>query len=99
MTTFVDLYFPPNMPVGRDEIQAAIEEELGSVVEVVGAGTGETGSNLDLEVVEPVDMPPLLAALAVTFARLGLPGETLVAVSEPPERVTLVELRRRCSIA
>jgi len=72
MTTFVDLYFPPELPVERDEVQAAIEADLGSVVQVVGAGVGEAGSNLDLEIVGQVGIEYLLGAAATLMAIASL---------------------------
>ncbi|XVU21483.1 hypothetical protein ACQPZJ_29945 [Actinoplanes sp. CA-054009] len=73
----IDLYFPPGLPVDRDEI----EEELSEVdgFEVVGAGSGESGSNLDLEVAvgKPVDealrqVREVLGRLGVTGARIAV---------------------------
>lgn len=93
MTTFVDLYFGIGLTVDRDEIQAAIEEDLGAQVDVVGAGTGAAGSNLDLGISEDVDLA--LATLARTLTRLGVPEDALVAISDPAEKVTLAELRQR----
>jgi hypothetical protein len=97
MTTFVDLYFPPNLPIERDQIQLAIEGDLGTTAEVVGAGSGAAGSNLDLEISETANLRSLLTALAVTLTRLGVPDETLIQVSEPPGKIALSELRSRYS--
>jgi hypothetical protein len=44
MTTFVDLYFPPRLAIDRDEIETAIESDIGAWAAVVGAGTGYSGS-------------------------------------------------------
>ena len=93
--TFVDLYFPPNLHDDRDEIQSAIEADLGPVVDVVGGGLAETGSNLDLEISWAADVGLVLQALVGTLTRLRVPDETIVAISEPAEKVSLAELRRR----
>jgi hypothetical protein len=95
MTTFVDLYFPPNLPIERDEVETAIEADLGAWVEVVGAGVGASGSNLDLALQPGCDLGVFLPKFVATLTRLGVPAETMVAISEPLERVTLRELSRR----
>ena len=92
---YLDLYFPPNLPLDREEIQAAIETDVGPVVTVVGAGLNNRGSNLDLEVSWVTEIDLVLRAVATTLAQLRVPDETLVAISDPPEKVELGELRKR----
>ncbi|SHN47047.1 hypothetical protein [Cryptosporangium aurantiacum] len=49
---FIDIYFTDECRVDRDDIEDALAALDG--FEVVGAGTGERGSNIDLEVDDSV---------------------------------------------
>lgn len=93
MTTFVDLYFPLGLEVDRDEVQEAIERDLGGAVEVVGSGTGTSGSNLDLEVREGTG-DQIVTRLAGTLRRLGVSAATKIVVSDPPATVMLADVPR-----
>jgi hypothetical protein len=95
---FVDLYFPPGLDFDRDEIQQAIEAALGADVEVVGAGVGREGSNLDLALSEEVDRTVALQAIERTLTRLGIPDATLIQISDADERITLRQLRSRTEL-
>jgi hypothetical protein len=90
---FIDIYFPPHLPIDRDLIQEELEQQLGLRGEVVGAGGSDAGSNLDLEVFEPVDRRSVIAAIVSTLDRLGVPDETILALSDTGERRSIRELR------
>lgn len=92
---FVDLYFPRELQLDRDEIQERLEAVLEGRGEVVGAGTGPAGTNLDLEIADATDGAAALAAIIETLASIGVPSDTVVAVSDPPSRRTLAELTAR----
>lgn len=90
---YIDLYFPLGLLVDRDEIQEALETSLSGVIAVVGAGSGTAGSNLDLEVLPGADRDNTLRMITDVLITLGVPGETVVALSDTGQRKTLVDLR------
>lgn len=92
---FVDLYFPPGLLLDRDEIHEAIEASPQGDAEVVGAGTGVSGSNLDLELMPTIDLIHALRQLEEVLSRLRVPDGTLIVTSEPVERISLADLRLR----
>jgi hypothetical protein len=47
---FVEIWLDGPIPVDRDDVEDSLNDNLSGVGEVVGAGTGEFGSNLDVEV-------------------------------------------------
>ncbi|MFC1438201.1 hypothetical protein ABUW04_08020 [Streptacidiphilus sp. N1-10] len=47
---FVEIWFDGPMSVDRDDVEDALNSALQGIGEVTGGGTGETGSNLDVEV-------------------------------------------------
>lgn len=77
---FVDVYFPPGLPIDRDEIEDELSEIAG--LEVVGAGAGETGSNLDLEISSGVSADDALQQVSEVLERLGVAGGVRISVSE-----------------
>ena len=79
MPYFIDLYFPPGLEVDRDEI----EEELGELdgIDVVGAGSGEEGSNLDLEISTEVSPDDAVRQVTETLERLGVAAGARMKVS------------------
>jgi hypothetical protein len=91
---FIDIYFPAELPVDRDVIQEELEKKLGGRGEVVGAGAGESGSNLDLELFDPVDRGSMIDAIVSTLDRLGVPDETILAMSDTGERRSIREFRK-----
>jgi len=86
---FIDIYFPPGLTIDRDEIQVELERQLGSRGEVVGAGTGEAGSNLDLEIFDVADRTAVLDLITSALADLGVPPETIIATSDTGEKLAL----------
>lgn len=49
---FVEIRFDGSLPVDRDDIEESLNERLEGIGEVTGAGSGEFGSHLDVEVDE-----------------------------------------------
>ena len=49
---FIDIYFTQELPVDRDDLEDALAALDGFAV--VGAGSGENGSNIDLEVEDSI---------------------------------------------
>ncbi|BAL87868.1 hypothetical protein AMIS_26480 [Actinoplanes missouriensis 431] len=80
MPYFVDVYFPPGLPVDRDEIEDELSELDG--FEVVGAGTGESGSNLDLEVSSDLASGDAVRQVTEILERLGVAPGARINVSD-----------------
>ncbi|MEU4560506.1 hypothetical protein AB0F72_19180 [Actinoplanes sp. NPDC023936] len=80
MPYFVDVYFPPGLPVDRDEIEDELSELDG--FEVVGAGTGESGSNLDLEVSSDLAADDAVRQVTEILERLGVAAGARINVSD-----------------
>lgn len=80
---FIEIHFPYQLPVDRDEIEDAISDAVGDDGEITGAGTGAFGSNLDVEITSSIDKTEVLSRirralrpfnLRLARARFG-PGE------------------------
>ncbi|MEU8241050.1 hypothetical protein AB0C07_22630 [Actinoplanes missouriensis] len=80
MPYVVDVYFPPGLPVDRDEIEDELSELDG--FEVVGAGTGESGSNLDLEVSSDLAAGDAVRQVTEILERLGVADRARINVSD-----------------
>jgi len=76
--------------IDRDDVEDLLADVLGADGEVTGAGTGETGWNLDVEV-EPDVVHPLqvLRRLAAALADHGLGGVILRPEHEADGRTAL----------
>ena len=59
----VFIYFPDRLPYGRDELEDALNEALDGLGEVSGGGSGETGSNIDIEIFDEELTKSQIAAL------------------------------------
>jgi hypothetical protein len=79
MSYFVDVYFPPGLSIDRDEIEEELIELDG--FEVVGAGSGETGSNIDLEVSSEVSADEAIRQVTDVLERLGVAAGARINMS------------------
>ena len=84
---FLDIYFRPEERVARDDVEAALEERLPPGCEVVGAGVGQTGSNIDLEL---PDRQPVAVVVEV-LRSIGVRPDTILAFSDTRETIELGE--------
>ena len=75
MTDFIEIVFPPNSGVERDVLEDEIEERFPGAVEVTGGGSGNMGSNLDLEITGVTGMA-FLDILIPALRNLGVPPGT-----------------------
>ncbi|MEU1176629.1 hypothetical protein ABZ464_03090 [Streptomyces sp. NPDC005820] len=69
---FVEIWLDGPIPVDRDDVEDALNEKLSGIGEVVGAGTGESGSNLDVEVEEDVSKKVVLDRIFSVLSELGI---------------------------
>ena len=85
---FVDIYFSALETVARADVEALLEDRLPVGCEIVGAGVGDTGSNIDLEIPDRA----AVAAIVDVLRLLGVRGDTLLAFSDTGAKVRLEEL-------
>lgn len=72
------LYFPPDLEVDRDDIEAGLEEAFGEAGEVTGAGSGVKGSNLDLRVHDRVGIEKTWEIIVGVLSKLEIPSANVV---------------------
>ncbi|MEV0807807.1 hypothetical protein [Micromonospora sp. NPDC050200] len=87
---FIDVYLPPGLPVDRDEIEEEFEELDG--FEVVGAGVGEEGANIDLEIDPSVPREAALREVVRILDNLGVADRTRLRLSDTGESVNAADL-------
>ena len=72
------IYFPLGMSTPRDEMEDSIEQFLGGRGEVTGSGTGSSGSNLDVELVDVQFSDEVFEGLMELLRTLNVPARTRV---------------------
>ncbi|GGM10344.1 hypothetical protein [Micromonospora yangpuensis] len=87
---FIEINFTSGLPVDRDDIEDALQEL--DAFEVVGAGVGELGTNLDVEVVLPISRDEALKLVAELLHRFGVATMACLQVSDPRTRIEVVDL-------
>jgi hypothetical protein len=87
---YIDVYFAGQLPVDRDDVEDALASLDG--FEVVGAGGGEAGSNIDLEVDDTVDRDSALRAIGQLLRELEIADMSHVRVSDTGERLAGADL-------
>lgn len=78
---FIFIYFFSKLEnIDRDDVEDAINNILGEKGEVTGAGSGASGSNLDVQVYgNPLDF---MDAIKNVLRELEVPADTIVAIGE-----------------
>lgn len=73
--------FPSRLDTGRDVIEDAIDEALEGRGEVVGGGSGTSGSNIDIEIFEgePRDF---LDVVRSVLQQLEVPNDTEIVIGD-----------------
>jgi hypothetical protein len=87
---YIDVYFTGALPLDRDDV----EDEFASLdeFEVVGAGGGDSGSNIDLEVDSSVSRDDALNLIAQVLQRLNIAAISHLKISDTGERIEVVDL-------
>jgi hypothetical protein len=78
MTSMFVYWSSPLGDLERDDVEDALNEALGPDGEVVGGGSGRSGSNLDLEI--SANPQRALAAVKAALVELGMPADTYVVM-------------------
>ncbi|HUO10947.1 MAG TPA: hypothetical protein VM008_21785 [Phycisphaerae bacterium] len=77
----VFIYFNEPLTVARDEIEDAIEVVLNDKGEVTGGGSGNLGSNIDVEVFdESLDEVKTFALIQSALRRFRIPKSTSIVI-------------------
>ncbi|MEV0392179.1 hypothetical protein [Polymorphospora rubra] len=74
----------------RDDVEDALESI--DALEVVGAGGGDLGGNIDLEVVSPISRDEAMRMVADVLQQLDLAAISYLRPSDTGERINIVDL-------
>ncbi|MEV0733225.1 hypothetical protein [Polymorphospora sp. NPDC050346] len=87
---YIDIYFTDELPCDRDDIEDALDELDG--FEVVGAGKGVLGSNLDVEVAESIPRARAVSMVTGVLRRFDAHHAAYLRLSDTGERVNAVDV-------
>jgi len=76
----VFIYFYDVLPVALDELEDALDSGFSGIGEVTGTGTGEAGSNVDLEVTDSVPESQVIQIVRRTLSEFGIATKTTVVI-------------------
>ncbi|GLO63611.1 hypothetical protein MACH09_41190 [Vibrio sp. MACH09] len=83
----VFIYFSERLSVGIDVIEDTLEEALDGIGEVTGSGTGEKGSNIDVEVEDSEDVTKVISLIKSVLKELSVPESTTLVVDNVEYRI------------
>ena len=86
------VYFPPNLGIDRDYVEESIQSVLGDIGEVTGGGAGQSGSNVDIEVFQDIDIDRAIALVSKLLISINAPGETLIVRGDTKQARLLRDL-------
>ncbi len=77
---------------GRDEIEDPLDEALtaAGLGEVTGGGSGERGSNIDIDINDEKNFDEALALIRKVLRELHVPATTVIKRYEPQEASCIV---------
>lgn len=75
------IYFYDRLPCGLDEIEDELADALREFGEVTGAGTGVSGSNIDVEIDNKIAEAEALKIVREALADLNLPSSTVIKIN------------------
>lgn len=83
------LYVRERTSIGLDEIEEAINAALQGVGEVTGSGTGVSGSNIDIEILDAcVDVSSIVQLIRNALATFNLPHSSVLVAQGVEYRLT-----------
>jgi hypothetical protein len=86
---YIDIYFTSELPVDRDDLEDALNELDG--FEVVGAGVGVSGSNLDVEVDDSVPRAEAIESVVTVLRQYKSDRGTYLRLPDTGERVNAAQ--------
>ncbi|WP_093174365.1 hypothetical protein [Sinosporangium album] len=84
------LYWRGEHHISRIEIEYVVEDVLGDQGEVTGAGSGERGGNIDIEIFEDSAAPRLMVEISKAVAQY-LPADAYYHFDDESERHLLAD--------
>jgi hypothetical protein len=75
------IYFHSRLPTSLDIFEDMLEECLDSDGEVTGSGTGQTGSNIDIEVFDD-EATGVIGRIKATLKDAAAPMDTVMVVGD-----------------
>ncbi len=77
----VFIYFYDRLPCGLDQVEDCLAETLDNSGEITGSGTGVSGSNIDIEVIDgKLGEVEVLKMVREGLAVLHLPRSTVIKI-------------------
>lgn len=83
----VFIYFSERLSVGIDVIEDTLDEALDGIGEVTGTGTGEKGSNIDVEVEDCKDVTEIISLIKSVLKELSVPESSTLVVDNVEYRI------------
>lgn len=74
------IYFFERLNIPLDEVEDALDEALGDLGEVTGMGSGESGSNIDLEIADENDSRQVLTIIRSVLGNLSVPDSSIIEI-------------------
>jgi hypothetical protein len=78
----VFIYFKEQLSLGLDEIEDALDFELGEFGEVTGTGIGELSSNIDIELYKEAEVEDVLTIIREILSNFNLPKSTIILIND-----------------
>jgi len=78
---FVFIYTRGQMSYDREEIEDAVQDAFGAALHVTGGGSGTTGSNWDLEILDDsLDVAAVLTRIRTALRHFQLPPNSIIVI-------------------
>ncbi|MBD2767740.1 hypothetical protein IC235_07520 [Hymenobacter sp. BT664] len=78
---FIDIYFYSKLGMGRNAIEDDLDEILADKGEVIGGGSGPSGSNIDIEIYEG-SAADFLGLIRTALKKLEVPDDTIIVINQ-----------------
>jgi hypothetical protein len=76
----LSVYFYSKIDFYRTKLEDDLEELLSENGEVTGGGSGESGSNIDLEIFDPENLPAHIKRIRKLLRKYKVPLDTIIRV-------------------
>ena len=78
---FITIYFFSKLSIGRSVIEDDLDEILGDNGEVIGGGSGVSGSNIDIEIYEG-SASNFIEPIKAVLQDIEVPNDTVIVIDE-----------------